>query len=216
MGRRLLFLVLALAPLRALAAQAPRVSLAVTLSPPVNPNGQRRPRVQVRDLLADPRWSQALLEQSFPLRLTFRLEIWRSREGWIDEFQRATEWSTVIQSEPLEEQFKVTRIFRSGPEEFRFATQDSLERWIRSINEVDALPQGTGTFYYNVTLTITALSDADMEELDRFLNGDVGPPPTSPQGSLGKSVRRFLLRMAGLPWDELEARSDRFRVIGRR
>lgn len=216
MGRRLLFLVLALAPARPLAAQAPRVSLAVTLSPPVSPSGARRAQVQVRDLLADHRWSRALLEQSFPLRLAFRLEIWRSREGWIDEFQRAAEWSAVIQFEPLEEQFRVTRIFLSGPEDFRFATRDSLDRWIRSINEVDALPQGTGTFYYNVTLTITALSDQDMEDLDRFLNGDVGPPPPSQPGSLGKSVRRFLLRVAGLPWDELDARSDRFRVIGRR
>ncbi len=215
MLRRALPILLALAPALPVTAQTPRVSLSVTLSPPVTPTGARRPRVQVRDLLADPRWSQALIEQSFPLRLSFRLEIWRSREGWIDEFQRAAEWSTVIQFEPLEEQFHVTRLFLSGPEEFRFATRDSLERWIRSINEVDALPQGTGTFYYNVTLTITALSDADMEELDRFLNGDVGPPKPS-QGSLGRSVRRFLLRVAGLPWDELELRSDKFRIVGRR
>src|SRR5262245_54234160 len=158
MRRSLLFLLLALTPALPAVAQAPRVALSVSLSPPVTPTGARRARVQVRDLLADPRWSQALIDQSFPLSLTFRLEIWRSREGWIDEFQRATEWSTVIQFEPLEEQFHVTRIFLSGPEEFRFATRDSLERWIRSINEVDALPQGTGTFYYNVKLTITALS----------------------------------------------------------
>ena len=149
-----------------LAGQTPRVGLVVGLETPAKPDAPRRAQVQVQDLLTDARWAQAL-DQSFPIRLSFRLEIWRSREGWIDDFQRATEWSTVIQWEPLEDQYRVTRILLSGAEEFRFTSREELERWIRAINVVDALPQGTGTFYYNVILRITALSDDDMEELER-------------------------------------------------
>jgi uncharacterized protein DUF4390 len=208
----LLALGLGLAPS---AAGQPRVGLVVGLEQQAPPNGARRALVQVQDLLADLRWSQAL-DQSFPIRLSFRLEIWRSREGWIDDFQRATEWSTVIQWEPLEDQYRVTRILLSGIEEFRFTSKEELDRWVRQINLVDALPQGTGTFYYNVTLRITALSDDDMEELERFLAGQSGAQVPPQRSSIGRSLRRFLLRMAGLPWEELEVKSGKFTVVRRR
>lgn len=210
--RRALF-ALALAALAAAPAdaQTPRVSLAVALGPEIPPLHARRARVQVRDLLTDERWSDAL-EQLFPIRLSFRMEIWRSRDGWIDEFQRAAEWSTVIQKEPLQDQYRVTRLLLSGPEEFRFGTREELERWLRYLTEVDALPEGTGTFYYTVTLTITALSNEDMEALERFLAGQPDAPARPENNSIGKRVRQFLLRIAGLPWEELEVRSEKFRV----
>jgi hypothetical protein len=192
-------------------AQGPRVSLAVALGPDSLPFHGRKARVQVRDLLNDKRWSDAI-EQLYPIRLTYRMEIWRSRDGWIDEFQRATEWSIVIQREPLQDQYRVTRLLLSGPEEFRFATRDLLQKWLGYSTEVDALPEGTGTFYYAVTLTITALSNEDMEALERFLAGEPAGPAKPENNSMGKRVRQFLLRIAGLPWEELEVRSERFKV----
>ena len=213
MGRAALLL-LALGAMGGLATpvagQTTRVGLVLGLDQQAEANGARRALVQVQDLLRDPRWSTAL-EQSFPIRLSFRLEIWRSREGWVDDFQRATEWSTVIQWEPLEDQYHVTRILLSGAEEFRFASKDLLDHWISAINKVDALPQGKGNFYYTVTLRITALSDEDMEELERFLAGQAAAPGRE-RSSIGRSVRRFLLRMAGLPWEELEAKTGKFAV----
>jgi len=184
----ILLLLLGLAMAAPAAAQT-RVSLVVRLAPPRDPTGARRAWVTVKDLLADSRWSQAL-EQSFPIRLSFRLEIWRSRAG-LDEFQRATEWSTVVQRQPLEDQYRVTQILLSGPVEHRYSTRDELIK----------------------ALGITsALSDEDMEELERFLAGDTNAPPASERSSIGRSVRRFLLRVAGLPWTELEARSEMFRI----
>jgi hypothetical protein len=193
------------------AAAQPRVGVVVGLSPNPEPNGARAARVQVQDLLADPRWAQAL-ERAFPIRLEYRLEIWRSREGWMDNFQRAAEWSTIIQRQPLEDQYRVTRIFLAGPQEYRFATLEELDGWIRQVNQVEALPTGTGTFYYTVTVRITALSDDDMEELERFLAGEPDSQLRPNRSPLGRSVRRFLLRMAGLPWEELYARSPTFTV----
>ena len=208
---RLAALALGLLATAPAAAQTPRVSLAVALGPDTLPRHVRRARVQLRDLLTDKRWSDAL-EQLFPIRLSYRMEIWRSRDGWIDEFQRAAEWSTVIQREPLQDQYRVTRLLLSGPEEFRFATRDLLETWLWYTTEVDALPEGTGSFYYTVTLTITALSSEDMEALERFLAGQPAAPAQPENNSIGKRVRQFLLRIAGLPWEELEVRSEKFRV----
>ena len=205
-----LFLALGLAVAAPAAAQPERVSLVVRLAPKREVTGARRVWVTVRDLLADSRWSQAL-DQSFPIRLSFRLEIWRSRAG-LDELQRATEWSTVVQREPLEDQFRVTQILLSGPVERRYATRDALIRALGTTSEVDALPTGTGTFYYTVRLRITALSDEDMEELERFLAGDPNAPSSPEGGSIGRSIRRLLLKIAGLPSQDLEARSEEFRI----
>lgn len=192
-------------------AQSPRVSLGLRLGPDTFALHARQAQVQVRDLLSDKRWSEAL-SQAFSIRLNFRFEIWRSK-GLIDEFQRATEWSTVIQHEALQDQYRVARIFvAQPPQEFRFSTLDELTKWLGYYNEVAALPVGEGTFYYTVTVTITALSDEDMEELERFLAGQPAEAARPERGSLGKRVRQFLLRIAGLPWEELEARSERFRV----
>jgi hypothetical protein len=193
------------------AAQTSRVELVVRLAPPALPDGARRAQVQVRDLLADRRWADAL-DQAFPIRLSYRLEIWRSREGWIDEFQRATEWSAVIQREPLQDQYRVTQIFLSGPIESRFNTRDELARWMGVPNEIDALPQGTGTFYYNVKVKLSALSAEDMDELERFLAGQPATRSNPGRGSIGQRVREFLLRVAGMPSDELEVKSSSFRI----
>lgn len=214
MRRVLTAIALGLALAAPAAAQTPRVGLSVQLGPDTLPRGVRYARVQVRSLLADQRWAEAL-DQSFPIRLSFRMEIWRSREGWIDEFQRAAEWSTVIQRDPLQDQYRVTELLLSGPVETRFATRDELARWIGITREVDALPQGAGIFYYDITLRITTLSDEDMEELERFLAGAPEAPAGPERSSVGKSLRRFLLRLAGLPGEELSVKTERFRVLPR-
>ena len=210
----LLLLPLGLGLTASAVAQTPRVGLVVSLSQP-EPNGGRRPLVQVQDLLNDPAWRTAL-DQAFPIRLSFHLEIWRSREGWVDQFQRSTDWSAVVQWEPLEDQYKVTTIVRSGPEERRFTSRQELEAWARSTFLVDVLPEGTGTFYYSVRLGTSALSDEDMEELERFLAGMPDSQIRPQQSSISRTLRRFLLRLAGLPREELEAQSGRFAVVRRR
>ncbi len=192
------------------AAQSPRVGLTVGLWRPVQPGPGRQPVVAVTNLFRDERWAE-FLEQTFPIRLQFRVEIWRSREGWIDEFQRAADWSSVIQREPLEENYRVTDILQAGTSESRFSTRAELEEFVAARRQIDVLPRGTGTFYYNIRLRIRALSDEEMDELERFLAGDANAPRTE-RSQLARSFRRFLLRMAGLPSEDLEARTEKFVV----
>jgi len=206
----LLALVLGLVSAGTVEAQQ-RVELRVSLGPDTFPMHARAPRVQVSNLLADKRWSDAL-DKLFPIRLDYRLEIWRSREGWIDEFQRAAEWATVVQREPLQDQYRVTLLLLSGPQEHRFPTREEVARYLNYTNEVDALPRGTGTFYYTVTLSITALTEADIERLERFLAGQPAAPAGPSRNSLGRRFQNVLLRMAGLPWDQREEKSPPFRV----
>jgi len=206
----LLLLALALGAADASTAQSTRVGLTVNLWPAAAPGAGRQPLVRITSLFRDSRWSEAL-EQSFPIRLQFRVEIWRSREGWIDEFQRAADWSIVVQREPLEENYRVTDILQAGTSEVRFSSRLELEQNIGTPRRIDVLPRGTGVFYYNVRLRIRALSDEDMDELERFLAGESNAPRTE-RSPLARSMRRLFLRMAGLPSEDLEIRSEKFTV----
>ena len=207
----LLALVLGLVSAVPVEPQGQRVELRVSLGPDTFPMHARAPQVQVRNLLTDKRWSDAV-DKLFAIRLDYRLEIWRSRQGWIDEFQRAAEWATVVQREPLQDQYRVTLLLLSGPQEHRFPTRDEVARYLNYTNDVDALPRGTGTFYYTVTLTITALSAKDIEDLERFLAGQPTAPAGPERNSVGRRIQNALLRLAGLPWDQREEKSPPFRV----
>jgi hypothetical protein len=62
---------------------------------------------------------------------------------------------------------------------------------------------------------VSTLSDSDLDELERFLAGDLGRAAESGENlgdALGRGATRFLLRLAGLPSLRLEARSERFSV----
>jgi hypothetical protein len=75
-------------------------------------------------------------------------------------------------------------------------------------------PTQQGNYYYTSTLEVSTLSDDDLEELERFMEGDVGA--AEGEGglgdALGREATRFLLRLAGLPSLRLEARTGRFSI----
>ncbi|HKP28403.1 MAG TPA: hypothetical protein VJU15_03335, partial [Gemmatimonadales bacterium] len=75
-------------------ALAQRVKLEVTVSEP-GPNGARRPIVRTPGILRDQRWVESL-QSSFPLRLQYRVEIWRVRTDWFDALERSFEWEVVV------------------------------------------------------------------------------------------------------------------------
>ncbi|MEO8448381.1 MAG: DUF4390 domain-containing protein [Gemmatimonadota bacterium] len=192
-------------------SQSAHVNLSLRLSPAVDARGQRKPYVQLHDLLKDRRWAD-MIDAPLPVILSYHLEIWRSRDGWIDEFLKATEWQTIVTKEPLQDEYTVTSV-EARPRASRFASRDSVARYLGLINQIDITPIRPGTFYYTLTLRITALSDTDIDELERFLSGDPEPREQSQGKSVTRGIRRFLLRMAGLPSEELQAKSEEFIVL---
>jgi hypothetical protein len=76
-------------------------------------------------------------------------------------------------------------------------------------------PEEEGSYYYAGLLQVSTLSDSDLDELERFLAGDLGQSDQGGESfgdALGRGTTRFLLRLAGLPSLRLEARSPRFVV----
>jgi hypothetical protein len=88
----------------------------------------------------------------------------------------------------------------------------SLERDLEAVNRVSIRPAGRGYYYFTASLQIRTLTDQEMEELERFLQGEATPRDRDPGSPIGRATRRLLLRFGGLPYQEIEARSERFFV----
>jgi hypothetical protein len=149
------------------------------------------------------------------VRLHYRVEVWRSKEGWFDTFARQAEWDVLVRHEPLLDQYTLLTFVGAARQERRYATLDALGAALAFAYQVNVRPDEPGRYYYAASLQVSTLSDSDLDELERFLAGDLDRDAEDAENfgaALGRGATRFLLRLAGLPSLRLEARSERFSV----
>jgi len=166
------------------------------------------PRVQVVGLLSDGKFV-GLMRSGFPLRLHYRLELWRTRASWFDQHVTEATWDAVAHYDPLADDFVLVR---SGGTTARFASADALSRALEIPYKITLAPKGAAAdrFYYLCRLEVSTLNDSDLREVERWLKGEVSPAVAG-KGDLGdalvRGAQRILVRIAGLPRLTLEARS---------
>jgi hypothetical protein len=162
---------------------------------------------------ANSRWLAAL-RSGLPVRLHYRVEVWRSRGAWFDTFERQVEWDVLVRHEPLLDQYTLLTFVGAARQERRYATLDALGAALAFAYQVNVRPAEEGRYYYAASLQVSTLSDSDLDELERFLTGDLGRTDEGENlgDALGRGATRFLLRLAGLPSLRLEARSRHFSV----
>jgi Domain of unknown function (DUF4390) len=189
--------------------------LHIVLAADSNANGSRAPIVRSENLLGgSSRWLAAL-RSGLPVRLHYRVEVWRSRGAWFDTFERQAEWDVLVRHEPLLDQYTLLTFVGAARQERRYATLDALGAALAFSYQVNVRPAEAGRYYYAATLQVTTLSDSDLDELERFLAGDLSESDEREDNlgaALGRGATRFLLRLAGLPSLRLEARSQHFAV----
>jgi hypothetical protein len=195
--------------------EAGDVRLYVTLATDSAATGSRAPVVRSENMLGgNSRWLVAL-RSGLPVRLHYRVEVWRSRGAWFDTFERQAEWDVLIRHEPLLDQYTLLTFVGAARQERRYATLDALGAAVAFGYQVNVRPSEAGRYYYIASLEVTTLSDSDLDELERFLAGELEPADEQSENlgdALGRGATRFLLRLAGLPSLRLEARSQSFRV----
>jgi hypothetical protein len=174
----------------------------------------RTPQVTTAALLADGKFP-ALMRSGLPLRLHYRLELWRVRGAWFDQFVRDVPWDVVARHDPLADDFV---LIRPNGRLSRHATDEALASALGIPYRIPVATEGAGRFYFLCRLEVTTLNESDMAELDRWLRGEVGPAVAGGGGvgdALARGLQRVLVRMAGLPRLYLEARSPSFQTDGR-
>lgn len=149
-----------------------------------------------------------------PVRVRVRVELWKDR--FFDQLIDNTSWSTIVVYEPIGEQFFV-RTLPAGTGARRFNSYAGARTAVEAVFRPRMRPREPGRYYYTVSLQIETLSVSDLEELERWLQGELQPAVSGGRPvpeAIGQGVRRLMLRILDLPTRRYDARTARFRVVG--
>jgi hypothetical protein len=198
-------------PITALPRDTARTLQERPLAVVVDAANGNRPIIRVGPVLADDELEHAATS-GLPLRVRVRVELWKDR--LFDQLVDTTSWSTVIVHEPIGEQFFV-RSLPATRGSRRASSFASARRAVESEYLLNMRPPGRGQYYYTVSLQIETLSLSDLEELERWLQGQLQPAVSgqrSVPGAIGQGAKRLMLRILDLPERRYEARTGRFRI----
>ena len=173
------------------------------------------PVVRATNMLAGDR-IQKLLLAGFPARFHFRVELW-SEGRFFDRLQSAGEFDVLARYLPAQRMYEVTHVQdeRAVPLGRYLAVSDAE----RAIGRAYAAPisarPSARAQYYQATLLVEVLSEKDLDEVARWLQGDVGPGVTgraNPASIISRGIRTLATRLLGGEKLEYEATSQPFRT----
>jgi len=192
---------------------AQKVRLDVVL-PPQPAWADERPAVSSAGLLSDPSMRD-LLANGFPARLHYRLERWASGR-WFDNLKAAFEWDVILKYDVLGKKYQVVRVVNKKAESLGdYPGTSEAESAVESpYKAAISLPKKGERGYYNLLLDVETLSLSDLDEVQRWLRGDLKPAVSgkkNPGTAIGRGVRTLVVRLLGGEKRHYEARTGTFR-----
>lgn len=155
------------------------------------------------------------LQSGLPLRIHLVAELWKDR--FFDSQEGRIEWRATILYEPLGRRYEVrtSAVDGGGDPGVRSVTTLGAARLeLQRSLVVPLRPMSEGTFYYTATMEVETLSLSDLEELQRWLKGELAPAVSGDgdvEGAMGRGVKRLMVRMLGLPTRRFRDRTPTFR-----
>ena len=221
--------VLALAAAGAARAQAPRLSIDLSPSDPPPPAGGTAavpggpaapaapvgPSIRALDILADGQ-TRDLLRNGFPARLHFRVELWHTG-GIFNSLDGTREWDVIARYDPLSKRFRAARLIDDDVTVLGdFEQFPGLTAALAAPYVVPLLPRKAGDrYYYNAVVDVEMLSLGDLDEVERWLRGELRPAvrgQRNPGGAIGRGLRTLFVRLLGAQRRHYEVRSKTFRA----
>lgn len=201
---------LASTPIRLLAQREPRLSVELATRP-----DRQGPRVRAMNVLDDGRLRD-LLRNGFPTRLHFRVELW-STGGLLNDLEGSAEWDVVVRLDALDNSYHVARMVGDrvtllGSYSDIAQAQMAVER---PFSPAIPIRRRGRRYYYSGRVAIETLSLSDLDEVDRWLRGELGPAvrgDRNPGTALGRGLSRLLIRVIGGERRQLETRTETFYV----
>lgn len=208
----LVALALAVAPARAAVAQRTRVEVALPARDRLTTEG---PQVRATGVLGD-RQLQELMRSGFPTRMRFRLELW-SDDGVVDDLRGTREWDIIVRFDPLDRTYRIYEVVGKqgggpvGSAPAIAGARELVERW----RPVPLVTRRRGRYYYTVALDVETLSLTDLDELERWLRGELQPAgvnPVAAGNALTRGFRTLMARLLGGERAVYDARTPKFEV----
>lgn len=196
-------------PLPAPPAPDYRLDRPLTIS--YDPQAGYRPVLRVGPVLDRAELEDAALS-GVPIRVRIRVELWRDR--FFDQLVETADWASVIVYEPIGEQFFVRTMAEAGRAR-RADTFAAARGLLERVYTPAMRPRERGRYYYTASLQIETLSISDLEELERWLQGELQPAVSGRRSvprAIGKGARRLLLRLLDVPARRFDTRTGRFDV----
>lgn len=170
--------------------------------------------VRTARLLRDSKTRELLLSV-FPAALRFRLELWRAG-GLFDDLEASESWEVLVRYDPYSRRFSIFRRGRRASEDVSgLATLEAAEAELEKPYPVALQPARAGQrYYYNVIVDVETLSVSDLNELERWLRGDLQPAVRGrrdPFTALRRGIGTLLSRVLGGETRHYEARTGTFR-----
>ncbi|MDZ7631365.1 MAG: hypothetical protein U5K74_08470 [Gemmatimonadaceae bacterium] len=142
-----------------------------------------------------------LLRSGFPARLHFRCELWRN-ERLNNTRAGAVEWDMLVRFDQLNQKFEVYRIVGDRASRLgRFDTAEEAEALVEKPFRIMAPPMQRGrSYYYDSSLDVEVLSLSDLDEVERWLRGEIRPAlrgDRNPGTAVTRTVRGFFVRLLG-------------------
>ena len=213
MRRAVLFAVLmAASPLPA--QRQPR--LEITL-PKVEALAREGPAIRALDVISDSE-TRNLLESGFPARLHFRVELW-SAGRLFDAMRSSAEWDLFVYYDALGKKYRVVRVEGDGESITSAGQFGSFEEMVKEVERAQRMPlrarvQRNRQYYIGV-LDVESMSLTDLDEVERWLRGELQPAVRgdgNPGTALGRGIRRMFVHLLGAERRNLQTRSRTFVV----
>ncbi|MHB0963651.1 MAG: hypothetical protein ACYC5V_10640 [Gemmatimonadaceae bacterium] len=210
--RHLLAVVALLGATAAATSAQTRPSLSIT--PPAIGEVNHTGPVVVASHMLSGRKLQELLASGFPARLHFVVELW-SVGGWVNDLERFTEWDVVVRWLAVERVYEVIQIVGARPFSLgRFAQLgDAASAVARPTRAPIVASAASRRMYYQATLTVETLSLSDLDEVERWLRGELRPAvrgERNPGTVLGRGLKTLASRLLGGERREYVARTGVF------
>lgn len=164
-------------------------------------------RIEIGDIFATGGTRQSI-ESGLPLRIRVVTELWRDR--FFDAQEGREEWRATVLYEPLSGTYRVET---SDAPVGRAESPEATIELLRSAVESSLRPEESGTYYYLARIEVETLSLSDLEELRRWLQGELAPAVDGDEavgGALGRGIRRLFVRALGLPALRSQTRTPEF------
>jgi hypothetical protein len=199
-------------------AEAPAVvqrTAGIDVSLPATSPVPAGPVIRTGTVIAD-RELQKLLQNGFPANLHYRADLW-SRGGWFDDMEASVEWDVFVRYEPLTKTYRVARAIGNNAEILgRFERYEDAQTAIARPYQAP-LParRARARQYYIVVLEVEVLSMSDLDEVERWLSGELRPAvrgKRNPGTALGRGISTLATKLLGGEKRRYEQRTETFRT----